>query len=85
MTSSSMILEYGLYKEASILSKESFVYSILCFMPISCSDLKDFVFNIFRNYCCQLNFAVVFRVNDGKYENILLAAVLANYPRCFSE
>ena len=65
--------------------KESFVDSILLLMPISCSDLKYFAFNIFRNCCRQLKFAVVFRVDHGKYLNILSTAILAYYSHCILE
>ena len=35
---------------------------------------KYFVLNIFVNSCHQLNFAVVFQVNGGKYQNIFVYA-----------
>ena len=51
---------------------------ILSLMPITCSDIKNFVFHIFGNCCPRLNFAVLLRISDGKYQNILLTPICAN-------
>ena len=56
-------------------------------MPYAHLLLKSrrFCFQYFWKFCRQMNFAVVFRVNDCKYQNILLTTILANYSRCFLE
>ena len=33
--------------------------------------MSYFFLYLFQNCLCQLNFAAVFRVNDGRYQNIL--------------
>ena len=40
-------------------------------MRTPCKDLENFVFDIFGNSRLQFDFAVVFRVNDNRYQNIL--------------
>ena len=51
-------------------------------MPLLCTDIKNFVFDIFGNSHHQLNFAVIFLVNQGKYQNILPTPVCGNSPSC---
>ena len=53
---------------------------LLYLTGLSSTDLEDFVFDIFGNCRRQLNFAVVFKTNDGKYQNILLRPIFANFP-----
>ena len=45
-------------------------------MSIPCADSENSIFDIFGNCRRQLNFAVAFRVNDGKYLNILPTPIL---------
>ena len=52
-------------------------------MCIPCADLKNTGLDIFGYYGHPLKFAVVFRVNDGKYQNILPPLIFANSPRWF--
>ena len=47
-------------------------------MSIPSTDLENLVFGIFGNCRRQLNFAVVFRVNEGKYQNKWLTPILTN-------
>ena len=49
------------------------------FIP-PCRDLQNLFVLVFGNCRCQLNFAVVFQVNDSKYKNLLPAPVFANSP-----
>ena len=51
---------------------------ILSLMPITCSDIKNFVFHIFGNYHPRLNFTVLLQISDGKYQNIVLTPICAN-------
>ena len=59
---------------------ESLWYILLCLKSIPCTDSKNLVLDIFEKCCRQLNFAVAFRVNTSKYQNILLAPIIANSP-----
>ena len=52
-------------------------YSFLC-LSIA-YNLENFVSHIFGNCRRQLNFAIVFRVNDGKYQNILPTPISASH------
>ena len=52
-------------------------------MSLPSADLVNFVFEIFRNRCRRLNFAVVFPLNNGKYQNIFFDAnfcLLTTFP-----
>ena len=51
---------------------------ILSLMPITCSDIKNFVFHIFGNYHPRLNFTVLLQISDEKYQNIVLTPICAN-------
>ena len=57
-----------------------FSYSYAHSIPLA--DSKSFLFNIFGNCCCQLNFAVIFRVNDGKCQTDSLVPIFANFLLC---
>ena len=58
------------------------MYLYLRLMPLPCIDIKNYFFDIFGNCHNQLNFAVIFRVNEGKYQNILPTPIFANSPGC---
>ena len=51
-----------------------------CPTRILCTDLEDFVFDLFGNCRRDLDFAVVFRVNDGKYQNYFADANFCQIP-----
>ena len=50
-------------------------------MSYPCIELENFIFNIFGNRCCHLNFAAIFQVKDGKCSYLKLLP-LNNNARC---
>lgn len=50
-------------------------------MSYPCIELENFIFNIFGNHCCHLNFAAIFQVKDGKWSYLKLLPL--NNARCF--
>ena len=50
-------------------------------MHIPSTDLENFIFDVFENWIRRFKFAVVFRVNEGGYQNIFPTLIFANCPR----
>lgn len=67
-------------KESYTSFKNNNLRIYYCLTRIPCTDLEDFAFYLFGNCRRDLDFAVVFRVNDGKYQNYFADANFCQIP-----
>lgn len=76
-----MILGHDLQNEPILILREPFAYLFFHLKPIPCTNHKHFAY-IFGNCFRQLNFAVIFRVYYGNYQNILPMPISAISLNC---